>query len=191
MVSLPHRYFCHVGRWDLKSHFIKRRGIQIRKLYEPKLFPDASMLPIFDKYFGPQTSGWEDELSTQKHGVLSMSVRSNMFPECYLECSLERALSCIDLAVGILSKYCNTGVGPNENLKKKVGPVRLLVHHGVQSSCRSSRRRKNISGWDLGVCAQWDGSQTQLTLQPLPSLRRPTTDVDGRWISFLKSHFVQ
>ena len=48
-----------------------------------------------------------------------MSVRSNMFPECYLECSLERALSCIDLAVGILSKYCNTGVGPNENLKKK------------------------------------------------------------------------
>ena len=33
------------------------RGIQIRKLYEPQLFPNASMLPIFDKYFGPQTSG--------------------------------------------------------------------------------------------------------------------------------------
>ena len=33
------------------------RGIQIRKLYEPHLFPDASMLPIFDQYFGPQTSG--------------------------------------------------------------------------------------------------------------------------------------
>ena len=33
------------------------RGIQIRKLYEPQLFPDASMLPIFDKHFGPQTSG--------------------------------------------------------------------------------------------------------------------------------------
>jgi len=44
-------------------------GIQIRKLYEPQLFPDASMLPIFDKYFGPQATrlragavcavGWE------------------------------------------------------------------------------------------------------------------------------------
>jgi hypothetical protein len=45
------------------------QGIQIRKLYEPQLFPGASILPIFDKYFGPQTSrlssgtlcavGWE------------------------------------------------------------------------------------------------------------------------------------
>jgi len=29
-------------------------GIQIRKLYEPHLFPNASVLPIFDKFFGPQ-----------------------------------------------------------------------------------------------------------------------------------------
>ena len=28
-------------------------GIQIRKLYEPHLFPNASVLPIFDKFFGP------------------------------------------------------------------------------------------------------------------------------------------
>jgi len=28
-------------------------GIQIRKLYEPHLFPDALVLPIFDKFFGP------------------------------------------------------------------------------------------------------------------------------------------
>ena len=28
-------------------------GVQIRKLYEPHLFPNASVLPIFDKFFGP------------------------------------------------------------------------------------------------------------------------------------------
>ena len=28
-------------------------GIQIRKLYEPHLFPNASVLSIFDKFFGP------------------------------------------------------------------------------------------------------------------------------------------
>ena len=27
-------------------------GIQIRKLYQPHLFPNASVLPIFDKFFG-------------------------------------------------------------------------------------------------------------------------------------------
>ena len=29
-------------------------GVQIRKLYEPHLFPNASVLPIFDKFFGRQ-----------------------------------------------------------------------------------------------------------------------------------------
>lgn len=28
-------------------------GVQIRKLYQPHLFPNASVLPIFDKFFGP------------------------------------------------------------------------------------------------------------------------------------------
>jgi hypothetical protein len=28
-------------------------GIQVRKLFEPKLYPDAQVLPVFDKYFGP------------------------------------------------------------------------------------------------------------------------------------------
>ena len=28
-------------------------GIQIRKLYQPHLFPKAGVLPLFDKYFGP------------------------------------------------------------------------------------------------------------------------------------------
>jgi len=28
-------------------------GVQIRKLYQPQLFPNASVLPIFDKFFGP------------------------------------------------------------------------------------------------------------------------------------------
>ena len=27
-------------------------GVQIRKLFEPHLFPNASVLPIFDKFFG-------------------------------------------------------------------------------------------------------------------------------------------
>ena len=27
--------------------------VQIRKLYQPQLFPNASVLPIFDKFFGP------------------------------------------------------------------------------------------------------------------------------------------
>ena len=29
------------------------RGVQLRKLYEPDLFPRASILPMFEKYFGP------------------------------------------------------------------------------------------------------------------------------------------
>ena len=28
-------------------------GVQIRKLYQPHLFPNATVLPVFDKYFGP------------------------------------------------------------------------------------------------------------------------------------------
>ena len=36
---------------------VSLRGIQIRKLFEPQLFPDASMPPIFDKYFGRSASG--------------------------------------------------------------------------------------------------------------------------------------
>ena len=27
--------------------------VQIRKLYQPHLFPNASVLPIFEKFFGP------------------------------------------------------------------------------------------------------------------------------------------
>ena len=27
-------------------------GMQIRKLYEPELYPQSPMLPLFDKYFG-------------------------------------------------------------------------------------------------------------------------------------------
>merc|ERR1711959_94768 len=28
-------------------------GVQVRKLFEPHLYPEASVLPIFDKVFGP------------------------------------------------------------------------------------------------------------------------------------------
>jgi hypothetical protein len=28
-------------------------GIQVRKLLEPKLYPDSPIFPLFDKYFGP------------------------------------------------------------------------------------------------------------------------------------------
>ena len=28
------------------------QGVQIRKLYQPQLFPNATVLPLFDKYFG-------------------------------------------------------------------------------------------------------------------------------------------
>ena len=28
-------------------------GVQIRKLYQPHLFPNATVLPVFEKYFGP------------------------------------------------------------------------------------------------------------------------------------------
>ena len=39
---------CYHVYLDLGSN----RGVQIRKLYEPSLFPHAKVLPIFDKYFG-------------------------------------------------------------------------------------------------------------------------------------------
>ena len=28
-------------------------GMQIRKLYQPELYPQSPMLPFFDRYFGP------------------------------------------------------------------------------------------------------------------------------------------
>lgn len=31
-------------------------GVQIRKLYEPQKFPEAKVLPVFDKYFGSSTT---------------------------------------------------------------------------------------------------------------------------------------
>jgi len=56
---------CHHVYLDMGTNI----GIQIRKVYEPELFPNAAMLPIFDKYFGPKASrlrpgavcsvGWE------------------------------------------------------------------------------------------------------------------------------------
>ena len=40
---------CHHVYLDMGTN----TGVQIRKLYEPHLFPNASVLPIFDKFFGP------------------------------------------------------------------------------------------------------------------------------------------
>ena len=34
-------------------------GVQIRKLYQPHLFPNASVLPIFDKFFGQEGERFE------------------------------------------------------------------------------------------------------------------------------------
>ena len=28
-------------------------GVQIRKLYQPELYPDAPIHPVFERYFGP------------------------------------------------------------------------------------------------------------------------------------------
>ena len=30
------------------------RGVQIRKLYESEKFPNATVLPIFNEFFGPK-----------------------------------------------------------------------------------------------------------------------------------------
>jgi len=56
---------CHHVYLDMGTNI----GIQIRKVYQPELFPKSGMLPIFDKYFGPKASrlrpgavcsvGWE------------------------------------------------------------------------------------------------------------------------------------
>ena len=71
--------------------------------------------------------------------------------ECSLECSPERvqsllwyALSCIDLVVVIWSKYCNTGVGPSEN---------LLVYHGYKSSLRRQKVEIKLRLRSGSVCA--------------------------------------
>ena len=57
-----------------------------------------------------------------------------------------------------------------------------LVHKPPGNRMRvMSTKEKENSGWEVEECAQWDGSPIQLTLQPSPGLRRPTTDVDGRW----------
>ena len=40
---------CHHVYLDMGTN----TGVQIRKLYQPHLFPNASVLPIFDKFFGP------------------------------------------------------------------------------------------------------------------------------------------
>ena len=34
-------------------------GVQIRKLYEPQLFPNASVLSVFDKFFGQAEERWK------------------------------------------------------------------------------------------------------------------------------------
>merc|ERR1712037_354261 len=41
---------CHHVYLDMGTN----TGVQIRKLYEPHLFPNASVLPIFDKFFGQE-----------------------------------------------------------------------------------------------------------------------------------------
>ena len=43
-------------------------GVQIRKLYQPHLFPNASVLPIFDKFFGPIGKRFFELLDTIKDG---------------------------------------------------------------------------------------------------------------------------
>jgi hypothetical protein len=49
------------------------RGIQIRKLFEPQLFPGAVVLPVFDQYFGPfadrSVNGWLTDQNEPPQGL--------------------------------------------------------------------------------------------------------------------------
>jgi len=51
---------CYHVYIDVGSH----RGIQIRKLYEPKKYPDSKIHTLFDKFFGPPTERNSSEICT-------------------------------------------------------------------------------------------------------------------------------
>jgi len=76
------------------------RGVQIRKLFEPHLFPGALVLPIFDKHFGA--------FSTRQPGqVCAVGFEPNWEHEKILE-ELEQRYSACGWPVKI---FMRTGVG--------------------------------------------------------------------------------
>jgi hypothetical protein len=76
-------------------------GIQIRKLYEPDLFPDSGILPYYDKYFA--------DVGTRRAGVCTFGFEPNPNHTTRLE-SLQETYKSKGWKVHIF----HAGVGPKE-----------------------------------------------------------------------------
>merc|ERR1719500_1392475 len=107
---------CHHVYLDMGTN----TGVQIRKLYEPHLFPDASVLPIFDKFFGQEG---ERDLTT----ICTVGFEPNIIHNKVLHRLEEQYQACgwrVYINLG-------TGVGKEE---KNVEFAHKKVWHGGCSS---------------------------------------------------------
>jgi len=92
-------------------------GVQIRKLYEPHLFPNSSVLPIFDKFFGP---AGERDLTT----ICAVGFEPNIIHNEVLQ-RLEEQYQACGWRV-----YINQGTGVGKDQKEGVDFAHKKVWQG-------------------------------------------------------------
>ena len=118
--------------------------VQIRKLYQPNLFPNASVLPIFDKFFGP--------IETRFRHIVSLKYRHQFSGTWKLFVQL--ALNQIHI---IMRRWCSW-----RNIIKIVagGAVLLGLAYGRQSQGWDRWARIQLSR----VCLSASGAQDGILL---------------------------
>merc|ERR1712180_450038 len=95
------------------------RGLQIRKLYEPHLFPLAPILPLYERYFGPP-----EERKLQE--ICSVSVEPNPKHADHL---IQLADSYATCGIKVLV-FNNTGVGHKDTVSR-FAPFNTLLGQEV------------------------------------------------------------
>lgn len=113
------------------------RGLQIRKLYEPHLFPLAPILPLYQRYFGPP-----EERKLQE--ICSVSVEPNPLHAQHL---IDLAASYATCGVRVLV-FNHTGVGHRDTTSKFARFNTLLGQEvGQDASARLIHEDETVEGF--------------------------------------------
>jgi len=175
-------------------------GVQIRKLYEPHLFPNASVLPIFDKFFGP--IGERDLQS-----ICTVGFEPNVMHNEELVKLEERYQDCgwqvyIALATGVgieeksdlefVYKKVWPGERPGEALTDPLGGMGRFLDDGnyakdIVEGTMFNVRQIRIADFIKGVVATRRFERDPNSPNKYPPAVVMKLDVEGRY--FLFSHF--
>jgi len=106
---------CHHVYLDMGTN----TGVQIRKLYEPHLFPNASVLKVFQKYFG-------NTQHRQRKLICTVGFEPNLLHQTSLE-DLQESYQKCGWRVAIMT---GVGVGAEEKTLRFVHRAKIKVEKG-------------------------------------------------------------